>query len=715
MRETRYATCSLCDAICGIAVDVDGDRIVSIRGDEADPFSRGYVCPKAVALMDVHHDPDRLRHPVRRDGDAWVEVGWDEALGDIAARLADIQARHGNDAVAFYVGNPTAHSYSALLFGLLFLHNLGTRNFYSSNSVDSLPRTLVSSMLYGNQATIPIPDLDRTDFLLILGANPAVSNGSVMTAPDVRRRIERVRERGGRIVVVDPRRTETARLADTHCFIRPGADALLIAAMIRTIFDEGLAAPGRLAPHLDDLGALRDALAPFTPEAVARPTGLAAGTIRGLARDFARARTAVCYGRLGTCVQEFGAVTTWLVDALNVVTGNLDRAGGAMFTSPAVDLGRLAQVLGQAGRRGRWRSRVSGHPEFNAELPVAAFAEEMETPGPGRIRALVTHAGNPALSLPNGRRIDRALAGLDFMVSIDLYVNETTRHARYILPPSFGLEHDHYPLLFHAVAIRNTARYAEAAVAPPPGVRHPSEIFTELSARLCERRGGLRAVLGAAQRALFARLGPTDLLALLLRLGRRVRLDDLRAAKHGLDLGPLEPRLPAVLATRDRRIHLTPGELVRDLARLEAKLREAPAEGDLVLIGRRSLRSNNSWMHNSPRLVKGRPRCTLLMHPSDAARLGLADGQSVRVTSEVGELDAPLEISDEIMPGVVSLPHGWGHDRPGVRLTVAQAHAGVSVNDITDDRRTDVASGVSNLSVPVTVRAAPEGGGEIRN
>ena len=709
MAETRYGICSLCEAICGIAVDVEGDRIVKIRGDEDDPFSRGYICPKAVALMDVHHDPDRLRHPVRRDGDRWVEIGWDEALDAIAARLVDMQTRHGDDAVALYYGNPTGHSFTALLYGILFSQWLGTKNVYSANSVDGLPRALASSLIYGNQAVIPIPDLDRTSFLLVLGANPVVSNGSIMTAPDVGRRLKRLRERGGRLVVVDPRRTETAALADTHHFIKPGTDALLLAAMVRTVLASGLAAPGRVARRVDGLDELRAALAPFTPEAVAPVVGMEAEAIRVLACDFAAAPSAVCYGRMGTCAQEFGTTSTWLCDVLNIVTGNLDREGGAMFTTPAVDLAALATMVGQSGKLGRWRSRVGGHAEFNGELPVTAFAEEIETPGRGQIRALITHAGNPVLSLPNGRRLDRALSSLELMVSIDIYVNETTRHAHYILPPSFGLEHDEYAILFHALAVRNTAHYAPALLPKPDGVRHDWEIFLDLTTRIAQRRGGLRALAGRAQRALLSRLGSRGLLALLLKLGGRARIEDLEAAPHGLDLGPLEPRLPHILSTPSKRIRLAPPELVRDLDRLAARVAQpaGTASEDLLLISRRSLRSNNSWMHNSERLVKGRPRCTLLMHPSDAERRGLAPGGPVRIASRVGAVEVPLEISDEIMPGVVSLPHGWGHDRPGVRLTVAREHAGASVNDVTDDQRIDAVSGASSLSgVPVTVSAA---------
>ncbi|MEO7329938.1 MAG: molybdopterin-dependent oxidoreductase, partial [Minicystis sp.] len=625
MPETHHAMCCLCDAICGIAVEVEGGRITKVRGDEEDPFSRGYICPKATALIDVHDDPDRVRTPLRRDGERWIPASWDEALEAVSRALVETQARHGRDAVAVYSGTPTAQSYSALLFGLLFSANLRTRNLYTANSVDTLSRLLASSLLYGNQATIPVPDLDRVQHLLVIGANPVVSNGCTMTAPDAKRRLARVRERGGRVVVIDPRRSETARMADAHHFIRPGTDALLLAAMIRTIFAEGLAAPGALASKIVGLDRLRDALAPFAAEAVSAEVGLDGETIRALARDFARSPAAAVYGRMGTTVQDFGTTTSFLLDALNIVTGNLDRPGGAMFASPAIDLGRLARGLGQAGRFGRWKSRVGGLPEFNGELPVAALADEIETAGPGQVRALLTFAGNPVLSLPNGRRLERAFAGLDFMVAIDLYRNETTRHAHWILPPSFGLERDHYPLLFHALAVRNTAHYAKAVLPRPAGVKHDWEIFLELAARMGERRGGVQAALGKAQRALLTRIGPKGALRLLLRLGGRVRLEELEAAPHGIDLGPLRPRLDEVVHTADRKIHLAPELILADLHRLRMRMESAPARapGSLSLIGRRTLRSMNSWLHNSLRLVKGPPRCTLLMGPGDAAARGL--------------------------------------------------------------------------------------------
>jgi anaerobic selenocysteine-containing dehydrogenase len=709
MSRTDYAVCSLCEAVCGLAVEHDGERILSIRGDAEDTFSEGHVCPKAVALKDVLADPDRLRRPMRRVGDRWHEVSWEEALTETAERLVAIQRAHGSDAVAFYYGNPTAHSLGAMLLLFPLIDTLATRNVYSSNSVDALPRMLASTLLYGNQSVIPIPDLERTQLLLVLGANPLVSNGSVMTAPNVGKRLERLRQRGGRLIVVDPRRTETADVADVHHPIRPGTDALLVAALLQTIFAEGLARPGRLEAMTDGLERLRALVAPFTPERVAGAVGIPAPTIAGLARELAASPAAVCYARMGIAVGEFGALASCLVDALNVVTGNLDRVGGAMFCTPAADLAGFARMIGQAGAFGRWKSRVGGLPEFNGELPAAALADEIETPGPGQIRALVTHAGNPVLSYPNGRRLDGALAGLDFMVAIDIYVNETTRHAHFILPPTFALEHDHYALLFHALAVRNTAHFAPAILRKPEGTRHDWEIMGELMARLRSARGGLGRVVGPLVRRAVRTFTPRRALGMLTRFGpHRLSLRRLEASPHGIDLGPLEPRLPGLLDTPGKRIRLVPAEVEADFARLAARLdTHANGDGTLLLIGRRTLRSNNSWMHNAERLVRGRERCTLLMHPADAAARGLAGGERVTVTSRTGGIEAPLELSDAMMPGVVSLPHGWGHDRPGTRMDVARTHAGVSFNDVADDTLVDRLCGTSVLNgVPVRVAAA---------
>ena len=718
----HFITCTLCEATCGLAIETRGDDVVSIRGDRDDPFSRGYICPKAVALKDVHEDPDRLRRPARRDGTTWREIGWDEAFDEVAQRLLAIGGAHGRDAVAVYLGNPTVHSLGAMLFTPAFVRSLRTRNRFSASSVDQLPHQVAAYLMFGHQLLLPIPDIDRTDHLLVLGANPAVSHGSLMTAPDIRRRLAALRARGGRLVVVDPRRTETASLADEHHFVRPGTDAFLLLAMLHTLFADDLSRPGACGAWIDGLDTVRRLAGRFPPERVEGVTGLAAGTIHGLARSFAAAPRAACYGRVGVSTQEFGGLACWLVNVLNIVTGRLDTPGGVMFTRPAVDL--VGRRLVGRGHLGRWTSRVRGLSEFGGELPAAALAEDIDTPGPGRIRALVTSAGNPVLSTPNGARLERALASLEFMASIDYYVNETTRHAHVIVPPVSPLEREHYDLVFNALAIRNTAKFSPAVFEPPAEARHDWQILNELAWRL--NGGGLidrfRARLTSV---VLSRLGPGRLLDLGLRrgpygaglrpFGRGLTLRRLAQASHGIDLGPLEPCLPGRLATPGQRIALAPEPILADIPRLERALEARGAHcvaRGLALIGRRDLRSNNSWMHNSQRLVKGRPRCTLLMHPEDATARAIRDGDRVRVRSRVGAVEVCAEVTADVAPGVVCLPHGWGHDRAGVRLGVARLHAGVSLNDLTDDERIDGVSGTAAFNgIDVTVEPLGDGTG----
>jgi anaerobic selenocysteine-containing dehydrogenase len=708
----------LCEAVCGVAVETEGDEIVSIRGDDEDPFSRGHVCPKVMGLKDVQIDPDRIRQPLRRTGETWSPVTWEAALDEATDRLAEVQARHGKNALASYIGNPSVHSYTALLTVPLYSKALGTHARFSATSVDQLPQMLASLEMLGHQLLLPIPDLDRTSFFLVVGANPIVSNGSIMTAPDVAARLKALRARGGKLVVVDPRFTETAKVADRHLFIRPGSDAFFLFALLHTILAENRARLSALGPQLSGLEEVQRLAASFTPERVTGRTGIAPDVMRELARDFAAAPSAVAYGRVGLCTQEFGTLSAWLVNVLNIVTGNFDRPGGAMFPTPAVDLVGLATKLGERGHFGVWKSRVRGLPEFGGELPAATLAEEIETPGEGQIRALITFAGNPVLSTPNGARLEQALGKLDFMVSIDLYRNETTRHANLILPTSFGLERDHYDLAFYALAVKNAARYAKPVTAPPPGVRQDWEVLADLALGL-HRKGGGRRDRGVVWSLKgLCRLGPKRLLDLLLRLGpygkkpwsrQGLSLAELEARPHGVDLGPMVPRLFEIIGTSDRKVALAPPRIVSDVARLDKALDVTKtSDGELVLIGRRNLRSNNSWMHNSARLVKGPEACTLLMHPADAAARGVAQGDHVRVRSRVGEVLVTLAVTEDIARGVVSLPHGWGHARAGVSLEVARAHAGASVNDLTDELFVDAVSGTASLSgVRVTVAPGP--------
>ncbi len=706
MRQRHLHTCNLCEAMCGLVVTSDGGAITDIRGDADDVLSHGHICPKAVALKDVHDDPDRLRRPVRRNGALWEEISWREAFDEVAGRLREIQMAHGANAVAVYQGNPTVHNYGSMIHGQLFLRALRTRSHYSATSLDQLPHMLAALTMFGHQLLLPVPDVDRTQLFVIFGGNPLASNGSLMTAPGIGRRLRAICERGGRVVVVDPRRTETATVADQHVFIRPGTDALLLLALLREILTTTGPRLRHLADHINGIERLIALADPFTAERVADATGVAPGVTRELAVAIMRASSAAIYGRVGVSTQEFGGLATWLINVLNIVSGNLDRDGGVMFTQPAVDLVALAERIGLTGRFARRRTRVRALPEFGGEYPTAALAEEIITPGPGQIRALVTSAGNPVLSAPNGNSLDRALASLDFMVSIDFYVNETTRHADVILPPTSALEHDHYDVALHLLAVRNTAKWSSPLVRRTADQRHDWEIFTELATRL-RARSRLGSWKAPIERQFLLRMPPHRLLDLALRFGPyRLSLARLRREPHGVDLGPLRPCLPQRLYTVDGRINIAPDIYVADVERVRARLDDARARGSLVLIGRRDLLSNNSWMHNSRRLVKGKPRCTLRIHPSDAERLGLTSAARVAIRSATGTVSADLEVTSEMMPGVVSLPHGWGHHREGTQLRVASERPGVSINDITDEQSVDKLTGTIAFSgVPVELSA----------
>jgi len=711
MAKLHYGMCNFCDSACGLEIELEGDRILSIRGDKQNTFTRGHICPKGVAQQDLYNDPDRLRRPVRKKGDDWEEVSWDEALDCAGRGLAEVQKKYGRDALGVYWGNPVSHDYGALLCLLPFLKGLRTKNIYSANSVDSLARMLVSFLVYGNQAVIPIPDIERTDYMLIIGANPVISHGSVMTAPDCRKRLREIRERGGKIVVIDPRRTETAAIADRHYFIIPGSDSLFLFAFLDVLFKENLANPGGLGSKLEGLDLLRQCAAQFPPEKAAPAVGISADQIRTLAREFAAAPSAVGYGRMGISTQEFGSLATWLIDAINLVTGNAGKPGGAMFASPAVDLLWLSKLLSQPGFFNRWQSRVSGLPEFNGEFPVAALAEEMETPGPGQIKAMVILAGNPVLSLPNGAGLDRALAKLDYLVAIDFYISETARHADIILPPLSPLETDHYPILELSMGIRNHARYAPALFPRPQGSKPLWEIMTDLVNSVEKHSGVFSSIIGSMKRKVLYYFDPPSQLNLLLKYGpRKMSLRELKEHPHGIDLGPLQPGADKVICTKNGLIALVPPELAKDVERLQAKLDPARRldQDQLLLVSRRTLRSINSWMHNSPTLVRGRNQCFLMMHPEDAKQRGVAPGQAVTVASRIGKIQVPVEISDEMMPGVVSMTFGWGHGRTGTRLSVASQHAGVSMNDIVDESLYDQVSGISVLDgIPVKVSASP--------
>lgn len=714
--QTHFRTCNLCEAMCGLEIEVQGEEILAIRGDKADPFSWGHICPKATALADIYHDPDRLRQPVRRTAVGWEPISWDEAFDEVVRNIKHIQGKYGRNAIGIYQGNPNVHNVGAMLYSPPFVRTLRSKNRFSATSADQLPHHFAAYFMFGHQLLLPIPDVDRTDFMLMLGANPLASNGSLMTAPDIANRLKALQKRGGKLVVIDPRRTETAVLADTHHFIKPGSDVLLLLALLHTIFAEGLANPGPLAALADGLDSVQQAVADFSPELTAGPTGIPAEAIRQLARDFAGAETAVCYGRIGVSTQQFGGLCHWLINLLNFVTGNLDSPGGAMFTTPAIDVVGITTMTGQTGHYGRWHSRVRNLPEFGGELPVSVLAEEMLTPGEGQIKGMITVAGNPVLSTPNGRQLDEALAGLEFMVAIDIYINETTHHANIILPPTTGLETEHYDLIFHVLAVRNTAKYSPPLLAPAEDARHDWQIFQELRRRMVGKPLPNRQT-PQGKLDFFGRMPPAQIIDLALRFGpygahgvnqkrlqqQGLKLPTLKRQIHGVDLGPLQPNLKQRLCTDNGRIQLAPELILADLDRVREIWLNGSANGQpLTLIGRRQLRSNNSWMHNSPRLVRGKDRCTLLMHPQDAQAHNLRDGALVKVCSRTGQIVLPLAVSETMMPGVVSIPHGWGHDRAGVRLATAVQHPGASINDLTDEQQIDQLTGNAAFSgVPV--------------
>jgi anaerobic selenocysteine-containing dehydrogenase len=703
-RKTHYRACHLCEAICGLVIETEGAQILSIKGDKNDPLSRGHICPKATALQDLHEDPDRLRQPLRRVTNAageqeWQVVSWEEALDCAAQGLVAVLEKYGVHAIGVYMGNPSVHNYGMLTHqGELFRH-LRTNNRFSATSVDQLPHHLASLWLFGHKLLFPIPDIDHSDYMLMLGANPIASNGSIWTVPDVKKRIKALQARGGKLVLLDPRYTETAELASEHHFITPGTDALFLLAVLNTIFTEGLDDTAHLRDFTLGLDVVRDAIAGFTADFAAPHTGIAAETIRRIAREFARAKAAICYGRMGVSTQAYGALNQWLIQLINIATGNLDKPGGSLFTLPAID---QVSAVGPGGF-GRHHSRVRQLPEFDRELPSAALAEEITTPGENQIRALFTGAGNPVVSTPNGRQLDDALAQLEFMVSLDPYINETTRHAHVILPPTSPLEHDHYDLAFHVNAMRNTTRFSDAVFDKPAGALHDWEIFTQLGNRVAQLLGRDPQPSVAPEQIVDFGLQSGPYAAQGLSLAR------LRENPSGIDLGPLQPQLPGRLRTSDRLIHCDTPEPLADLQRLRAEFdhKNSPRVDKLRplrLIGRRHIRSNNSWMHNYQRLVKGKNRCTLLMHPADLEQRGIAHGSEVTVRSRVGELRVVVESSEQIMPGVVSLPHGYGHDRAGIRMKIAQRHSGVSCNDITDELALDALSGnaaVNGIQVEV--------------
>ncbi|MDO6798895.1 molybdopterin-dependent oxidoreductase [Shimia thalassica] len=691
---THHRSCNICEAMCGLIITHDGDTVLSVKPDPDDPLSRGHICPKAVALQDFRVDPDRVTRPLKKVDGAFVEISWEEAYDFAAQRLQEVQQAHGKDAVGVYLGNPNAHKFGNLLNLPRLVKALGTVNRYSSATADQIPHHVASIHMMGHPMLIPVPDVERTDFMVIIGGNPLVSNGSMMTAPGFGKRMDEIKARGGRVVVIDPRRTETAEKATEHHFIKPETDAFLMFALLHEIFEADLADLATLAGVVDGLEALREAVAPFDADKAAEMTGIPADTIRQLAHDFATAKSAVCYARMGASTQSFGTLCQWANNALNIVTGNFDSEGGAMFTTPALDYVGMTSRRGQVRSYPEKRSRVSGQPLYNGEFPISVMAEEMETSGEGQIKAMVTVAGNPVLTAPNGRRIEEGLEKLDFMLSVDIHINDTTRHADLILPGTVALEEVMYDMVFHTFAVRNTSGFAPALFDPPNQNPQEWEVIAQLTARLTGANS-----IGP---------DPTTTLGALLPNGYhadRVSVDALEKSGTPIDLGPLVANLKDRLETPDKRINLAPQAFLEDLPRLLEFEPPVTDEFPLLMIGRRQVRSHNSWTQNSLRLVKGKNRCTVQLNPVDAARLGIEDEASVIVEGRVGSVEMAAEVTDEMAPGVVSIPQGWGQKNG--KIGIARDVGTISINDLTDDSRIDPVSGNAAFNgVPVAVKLA---------
>jgi len=692
MAEIHARTCHICEANCGVLMTVEDGKVTKVTGNPDHVLSEGYICPKATAIPDLQEDPDRLRHPVKRVGDSWEEISWEQALSEIAAKHQAIVA--GPKVAAMFLGNPNAHNYSSSFSMRGLTKSWGVKGIYSASTLDQLPHMICQKWVYGHNALYPVPDIDRTMYMLCVGGNPLASNGSLWTVPNVKKRIQRLQARGGKFVVIDPRRTETAKVADDHHFVKPGTDTALFLGLLLALDEAGLVNPGRLMPMLKGWDEAWAMVNQFNLESLSDYCGIRVDNIRGIAAELGSGQPAIVYGRMGVSVVRYGTLNHYLIQLLNISTGNVDREGGVMFPDSIIDPVERSGT----GSYGRYHQRLSGRPEVLGELPAAELAPEITTEGEGQIGALLTLASNPVLSAPGGRQLDEALETLDLMVSIDMYITETTRHAHYILPPCGPLERDHYPLFFTPLAIRNYAAYSPAILPQTEGSKADWEIMADLE-------GAIRVAQGENEAP--AKINPRDVLDQMMQSSpHKISLAEVESHKNGYDMGPLKPRLPERLKTEDQLINCAPEMPLKDLMAFKTETAQ-PSDGKFSLIGRRHIRSNNSWLHNSHRLLKGPNRCTVMIHPNDAKTLGLEEGDMATVSNHVGTIDIETEITGDIMPGVVSIPHGFGHGRKGVKLSVAASNPGVSMNDLTDPALVDDLSGNAVLNgIPVNISRA---------
>ena len=689
--KIHYRTCNLCEAMCGLEITYKEKKVISIVGDKKDPLSKGFICPKSLALKDLYEDPDRLKTPIKRTENGWQEISWTEAFDEVEIQIKKIQEKYGNNAVATYQGNPNVHNVGSMLYGGPFLKSLKTKQKYSATSADQLPHHIASLKMFGHQMLIPIPDIERTDYLLILGANPGASNGSLLTAPGFPQKIKSIQKRGGKVINIDPRFTETSKISSQHLYINPGKDALFLLSLLHVIFDQGIEEKTHLSNYLKGLEEIKEIVKEYSPKKTALLIGIDSLEIQKIAKDFMNSKTAVCYGRMGVSTQEYGGICQWLINVLNIVTNNMDKVGGAMFTKPAIDLVYMTGIQGKVGNFDRYRSRVHNLPEYSGELPVATLADEILTEGEGQIKMFICTAGNPVLSAPNGKKMEKALEKLDFMVSIDIYLNETSKYANIILPTTNGLETLHYDLVFHQLAIRNTAKLSEVLFEKDENQKHDWQILNELTERITEKKNSLTPEMMLDNMFQYSPYKEANL-----------SVNKLKENPNGIDLGSLQPLLIKRIFTIDKKINISPKIFIDDLKRLNKELykdtKEEETKYPFALIGRRHLRNNNSWMHNSKLLMKGKNRCTVLMSSKDANNLSITDHQKIKIISNVGSIELPVEISDEMKEGVLSIPHGFGHNRNGTKIKLAEENAGESINDLTDDNKIDKLTGNANFS-----------------
>ena len=689
--KIHYRTCNLCEAMCGLEITYKEKKVISIVGDKKDPLSKGFICPKSLALKDLYEDPDRLKTPIKRTENGWQEISWTEAFDEVEIQIKKIQEKYGNNAVATYQGNPNVHNVGSMLYGGPFLKSLKTKQKYSATSADQLPHHIASLKMFGHQMLIPIPDIERTDYLLILGANPGASNGSLLTAPGFPQKIKSIQKRGGKVINIDPRFTETSKISSQHLYINPGKDALFLLSLLHVIFDQGIEEKTHLSNYLKGLEEIKEIVKEYSTKKTALLIGIDSLEIQKIAKDFMNSKTAVCYGRMGVSTQEYGGICQWLINVLNIVTNNMDKVGGAMFTKPAIDLVYMTGIQGKVGNFDRYRSRVHNLPEYSGELPVATLADEILTEGDGQIKMFICTAGNPVLSAPNGKKMEKALEKLDFMVSIDIYLNETSKYANIILPTTNGLETLHYDLVFHQLAIRNTAKLSEVLFEKDENQKHDWEILNELTERITEKKNSLTPEMMLDNMFQYSPYKEANL-----------SVNKLKENPNGIDLGSLQPLLIKRIFTVDKKINVSPQIFIDDLKRLDKELykdtKEEETKYPFALIGRRHLRNNNSWMHNSKLLMKGKNRCTVLMSSKDANNLSIIDHQKIKIISNVGSIELPVEISDEMKEGVLSIPHGFGHNRNGTKIKLAEENAGESINDLTDDNKIDKLTGNANFS-----------------